>query len=311
MAVLNPPSALPGLARSITNHLIKSRASYDVERITALFAPSGISNSPDRTRGVDNTLRAARAIGLIMQDSSGTLTVPEDVAARSSGGGLTREEFRQVLRRAALNLRRDGNPWAGDIEARTAGARDLSRALSWFLAQDALGPALSWRGKGRHSVELLQSEQLRHLADEERPFSNDTRWGAFGRWALALGLAEPAIAEAGGGLVPLPLRAVRDVVLRMQPGKRPIGAFLTELATELPVLEGGVARAGLRALLGEDPDPGIRNESVDTSVSQSMLVLEEEQVLELTYGSDADARVLGDPEGRKVSNVEVLIGVRR
>jgi hypothetical protein len=309
MAVLNPPSALPGLARSITNHLLTDPSSYDEERLTALFAPRGISDIQDPTRGVDNTLKAARAIGLITQQPSGIVEVSGVVKARAKGKAFTRNEFRQVLRQMALDVKRDGNPWAGDLEARTAGARDLSRAASWFLSQDALGPALSWAGKDIHSVQELQSNQLRHISDDERPVGNNTRWESFARWALALGLAE---ATAPYTLVPLPLRAVRDVVERMVSGVRPVVTFLNEISTELPVVDGGVSRAGLRALLDEDSDPGVRANAVDTSISQSLLILEDEGRVKLIYGADAEARVFTDPEGdRKVSGVEVMDGVER
>ena len=322
MAVLNPPSALPGLARSITNYLLTSRAVYDEVRLTALFAPPGISDGGDRTRGVDNTLKAGRAIGLITQERSGPVTVSEVVKVWSKGSPFTREEFRQVLRKLVLDMKRDGDPWTGDIEARTAGARDLSRALSWFLAQDALGPALSWSGIDQYSAQWLQSQQLRHLPDQDRPIVNDTRWGAFSRWAVALGFAEPAAVHARPaigpattvlvGLVPLPLRAIRDVVCLMETGRRPVAAFLDELTAALPVLDGGMVRRGLGEMLEEDPDPGVRGNAVDTSISQSLLILEDEGHLKLTYGADAEARVFTDPEGdKRVTSVDVMDGTGR
>jgi hypothetical protein len=312
MAVLNPPGALPGLARSIVNHLLTARASYDVARLTALFAPAGINTSEDWTRGVDNTLSAARAIGLIETPRGGTVVIPEAVRSRTRGRPFTRPAFRRLLRELVLDVRRDGDPWAVDDEARTAGARDLNRALSWFLAQDALGPAMSWTGPDEHNVERLQSTQLQHLPDEDRPILNDTRWGAFGRWVLAMGLGEPAPTRGGGtGIVPLPLEAIRDVALRMERRTWPVAEFLDALATALPVLDGGVFRDGLRTVVSEEPDPGVRAHAVDSSIAQAVLLLEEERCLELTYGSDAEARVFMDPAGdRKVINVEILNGTR-
>lgn len=312
MAVLNPPGALPGLARSIVNHLLVARASYDIPRLTALFAPAGINTSEDWTRGVDNTLSAARAIGLIEAPRGGTVVVPVAVQEWAGGRPFTRPGFRRLLRELVLDVRRDGDPWAVDDEARTAGARDLNRALSWFLAQDALGPAVSWTGADEHSAERLQSTQLQHLPDEDRPIVNDTRWGAFGRWVLALGLAEPAPIRGGGtGIVPLPLDAIRDVALRMEPRKWPVAEFLGALAAALPVLNGGVFRDGLRTALSKEPDPGVRAHAVDSSIAQAVLLLEDERCLDLTYGSDAEARVFMDPTGdRKVINVEILNGTR-
>lgn len=312
MAVLNPPGALPGLARSIVNHLLLTRATYDVPRLTALFAPAGINTSKDWTRGVDNTLSAARAIGLIEASRGEEVALPETVQNKAEGRSFTRAAFRRLLRELVLDVRRDGDPWAVDDEARTAGARDLNRALSWFLAQDALGPALTWTGPDEHNAERLQSTQLRHLPVEDRPIVNDTRWGAFGRWVLAMGLAAPApMRGADTGIVPLPLDAIRDIALRMERRKWPVAEFLDALAVALPVVDGGVFRDGLRNVLSEESDPGVRAHAVDSSIAQAVLLLEDERCLDLTYGSDAEARVFMDPAGdRKVINVEILNGRR-
>lgn len=307
MAVLNPPGALPGLARSMTNHLLTSRASYDVDRLTQLFAPEGLSDSPDWTRGVGNTLQAAKAIGLLNLERGGTVTVSESASEQTEGRPFSRSSFHRLLRDLVLDMQRDGDPWSTEQEARTAGARDLARALSWFLAQDALRPALSWGGQDDHSVQALQSEQLRHIPDDERPFVNDTRWGAFSRWAVALGFVEPAPVTTGGiGLVPLPLGAIWDVVARMEHRVWPVGAFLQALADSLPVLDGGLVRAGLRRIMAEEADPGVRAYAVDTSISQVVLMLEDEGMVTLSYGSDAEACTFSDTESdRKVTNVEV------
>ncbi len=312
MAVLNPPGALPGLARSMTNHLLTARAAYDVPRLTALFAPEGLNESKDWTRGVDNTLQAARAIGLLEGPRGEAVEVSGTVRERSGGRPFSREEFRRTIRDLALDLKRDGNPWAVDADVRTSGARDLSRALSWFLAQDAMGPALTWTAPDEHNAERLQSTQLREIPEDDRPIGNDTRWGAFSRWALAMGLAEPAPIRGGGtGIVPLPVGAIRDVVLGMERRVWPVGEFLDALGAALPVVDGGVVRAGLRDVLPEEPDPAVRADAVDSSISQSVLLLEDEGHVTLTYGSDAEARVFVDPEGdRKVINVEIRNGGR-
>jgi hypothetical protein len=55
----------------------------------------------------------------------------------------------------------------------------------------------------------------------------------------------------------------------------------------------------------------VRADAVDSSISQSVLLLEDEGHVTLTYGSDAEARVFVDPEGdRKVINVEIRNGGR-
>lgn len=309
MAVLNPPSALPGLARAIVNHLLVSRAAYDEERLTALFAPPDLWEG-DVTRGVDNTLKACRALGVVVQNRESGLSVSDAVREASRGGAFTREAFRVLLRSAVLDLSRDGDPWLqGD--GRTTGAKDLMRALAWFLNQDALGPPLSWLTQGEGNVQTMQDQQLPDLPDEDRPILNDTRWSSFSRWVVPLGFADAATASAGTGLVPLPVLAIRDAVKRMSPGTRPVEAFLASLVRELPVLPGGAVAEGLRVQFGEDPDPSVRRGGLASGVAQSLLILEDEGLLTMSYGADADASrtLFEDGDSRQVSSVTVGEGV--
>lgn len=304
MAVLNPPSALPGLARVIVNHLLLSRAVYDEERLTALFAPSDLGDG-DVTRGVDNTLRACRALGVLVQGPEQRISVSQGVQEAYNGVAFTRDAFRVLLRSSVLDLRRDGDPWLQGEGGRTAGAKDLMRALAWFLNQDALGSSLSWRAQGEGNVQTMQARQLPNTAEEERPIVNDTRWSSFTRWVVALGFAEAATGLGATGLVPLPARAVRDVVQRMSPGSRPIEEFLGALARELPVLPGGSVSDGLRSQLSEDTDPSLRLGGLSSGIAQSLLILEDEGLLTMSYGADAAvARTLfEDGDSRQVSSI--------
>jgi hypothetical protein len=309
MAVLNPPSALPGLARAIVNHLLLSRAAYDEERLTALFAPADLGEG-DVARGVDNTLRACRALGVLVQGPEQRISVSQVVQEAYCGAAFTRDPFRVLLRSSVLDLRRDGDPWLQG-EGRTAGAKDLMRALAWFLNQDALGSPLSWRAQGAGNVQTMQARQLPNTAEEERPIVNDTRWSSFTRWVVALGFAEAATALGSTGLVPLPVRAVRDVVQRMPAGSRPIEEFLGALARDLPVLPGGSVSEGLRAQLSEDTDPSRRLGGLPSGVAQSLLILEDEGLLTMSYGADAAvARTLfEDGDSRQVSSITLGVGV--
>lgn len=309
MAVLNPPSALPGLARAIVNHLLVSRATYDEERLTALFAPADLDEG-DVTRGVDNTLRACRALGVLVTGQEQRIAVSPSIQEASRGVAFTRDTFRVLLRSSVLDLGRDGDPWLQG-EGRTAGAKDLMRALAWFLNQDALGPPLSWRMQGEGNVQTMQDRQLPNAAEEDRPILNDTRWGSFSRWVVALGFAEAATASGGTGLVPLPARAIRDAVKRMSPGPRPVEDFLAALGREVPVLPGGSVGEGMRAQFSEHPDPSARRGGLASGVAQSLLILEDESLLTMSYGADAVATrtLFEDGDSRQVSSVTVSEGV--
>ncbi len=308
MAVLNPPSALPGLGRSIVNHLLTSRATYDEARLTALFAPAALGEG-DVTRGVDNTLRACRAIGILVQGEGQRILVSTRVQEAANGTAFTRDRFRALLRSSVFDLSRDGDPWMPG-EGRTSGGKDLTRALAWFLSQDALGPPLSWRAQGEGNVQVMQGRQMVNTPDEDRPIVNDTRWSSFTRWVVALGLAEAATAAASTGLVPLPVRAVRDVVVAMAPGVRPVDDFLSVLTRELPVLPGGSVSDGMRNLLSEQADESARVGGLSSCLAQSLLLLEDEGLLVMSYGADAPvARTIFEDGGsRQISSVEVASG---
>jgi hypothetical protein len=307
MAVLNPPRSLPGLVRSIINHLLDSRAKYDEDRLQRLFVPDGLNDDLGRLDGIKNTLAAMRALTMIASDSEGHLSPSTSVLDASEGEPFTRDAFRTVLREHVLDLARDGDPWQLDDEAaRTAGARDLTRALSWFLAQDALGAPLSWTGQGASNAQELQAGQMPGWSNDDLPLSNDTRWAAFSRWAPALGFAEAASAGSIQGLVPLPIRAVRDVICSFEGDEWMISDFLAHIGSRLPVLAGGPLRRSLTNLLDADPDPSVNDNAVDSSVAQSLLILDDEGTIRLTYESDAESRTLSSDQSQRFTHVHVL-----
>lgn len=301
MAVLNPPRSLPGLGRAIVNFLIDSRRAWTEEQLLEAFKPPGLNEAATAVEGVTHTLYVLRAIELLTLDA-GTVTVAG--AAARSGSALTPAGFRRVLQEHVFDLARDGDPWqVGPRDVYTSGARDLTRALSWFLAQDALGRPLSWTG----TVQQLQAAQFPDPDNETWALTNDTRWGAFARWARALGMASPPLAQSG--LVPLPVVAIEDALEGIPAGRMPISEFLDTLAARIPVLHGGLIRASLTQLLpGGDPDPGIRNDCADSSIGQALRVLEDRGRLAFTTLPDADGVRLSQIDTTRQTHVTLLQG---
>jgi hypothetical protein len=306
MAVLNPPRVLPGLGRAIVNFLIESRSTWDEPGLVDAFKPEGVNDSPAATDGVTNTISAFRAIGILTNDSQGNITVASDVTLRNSG--FDRAAFRRMTLTHVLDLGRDGDPWSvGEGEANTSGARDLARALSWFLAQDALASPLRWAD----NVEKLQSEQFSTSQNDKWALINDTRWNAFFRWAPALGLAVPSVVRAKPGLVPLPTVAVADAVDEMVSRRMPIQEFLSALAQKLPVLPGGVIRNGLVMRLGTDPDPGVQANAVDTSVAQVLRLLESRGRVAFENLADADGVQLAPGDEVRTTHITLKGGKKK
>ncbi|MFC8235889.1 protein DpdG [Streptomyces sp. NPDC057284] len=306
MAVLNPPRSLPNLGRAIINLLTESRRPWTEEELIEAFKPSGLNEAPSAFEGVAHTLYTFRAIGMLSLDEAGVFTVPDSVATR--GTMLAPATFRRILQRHVFDVDRDGDPWQTPLgEVHTSGARDLLRALSWFLAQDALGRSLSWTD----NVQRLQQAQFPDPDNETWAITNDTRWGAVTRWSQALGIAAPSLVRPKG-LVPLPVVAIDDVLDELPAKQVPIGDFLARLAGKLPVLHGGPMRASLVASLPDgDPDPGLARNCADTSVGQALRVLEDRGRLVFDALPDAEGVRLLRSDTKRQTHVTLVRGGNR
>lgn len=304
MAVLNPPRSLPGLGRSIINFLIDARGEWTEESLLELFKPTGLNDGASAHDGLRNTVSAFRAIGMLTSGSGG-LTVTDSVTAL--GSKFSAAKFRRVMQTHAFNLERDGDPWQSKAdEAHTSGGRDLTRALSWLLAQDALGRPLSWVD----NVQTMQRTQFGSPNNEVWAITNDTRWTAASRWALALGVASPPMVKSAG-VIPLPVVAINDVLDELPPGRTPIAEFLTRLGSKVPVLHGGAVRTALTAHLGNDPDPGIAADCADSSVGQALRILGERGRLTFETLPDAHGVRLSRSDNIRQTHVTLKRGGKR
>jgi hypothetical protein len=305
MAVLNPPRSLPGLGRSVINFLIAARGEWDEQKLLDLFKPEGLNNSQSASDGLTNTLSAFRAIGML-KSQSGKIAVSDSVT--SVGSKFSSAEFRRLMRAHVIDLERDGDPWhLEEGDAHTRGSRDLTRALSWLLAQDALGRPLSWT----EQVQTLQISQFRTSANDKWAITNDTRWTAASRWALALGLAAPPMVMKSAGVVPLPLVAVSDVLDDLPAGRMPITEFLVKLGTKIPVLHGGSVRTALNSHLGSDPDPAVAEGCVDSSVGQVMRILEARGRISFETLPDAQGIRIARSDNARQTHVTLKSGGKR
>lgn len=305
MAVLNPPRVFPGLGRAIVNFLLENRSTWDENRLVDAFKPQGVNEDVSAPEAVRNTVSALRAIGILMNDSQGNITIADSISAQ--GLQLNRPAFRRLLLRHVLDLSRDGDPWSvADGEASSFGARDLTRALSWFLAQDALGSPLRWAD----TIQNLQFAQFGTNDHSQWAIVNVWRCGPFERWTEALGLGVPSVVRAKGGLVPLPTIAIADAVAEMPVTRMTIQEFLGALSLKLPVLHGGTVRSGLVARLGLDPDPGVQGSAVDTSIAQALRSLEGRGQLEFESLADADGVYLSRSIEKRTTHVILKNGMK-
>ncbi|MFI5509104.1 protein DpdG [Mycobacterium sp. NPDC051804] len=310
MTVINAGggAALPGLGRLIVSTLAEAEFEMEKDKLRSRLLPESLHAGKSPLSNIDATLLALKDIGVTEERDAKVLLVPQ-AQTMLHGSRIPRSLYRKLLQHFMFTVG-DADPWrlaAGDTL--TSGTKDINRALSWSLAQDVRS-TLTWdkTNGGLLSVQLIQQDQLPD-SPELRPFANGVRWGAFMRWAAALGMAQPAFQVAG--IYPDATVAVRDQVLDMPSGRQTIDGFLDTLTSRLPVLSGGELHLGFLQHTSADPDPDAAIGLLDTTLAQSILALEEEAILELPPPqADATGRTigLGTTPQRRLTHIEVIGG---
>lgn len=305
MTIINAVGSLPGLGRLIVNTVLSAGNVTDRSKLYSQILPEAIRLSDNPTSNLDATLIAIRDSGLLAQTGEALEATPR-VVDFCQGKLLTKDQFRRLLQISIFETNNE-DPWEQTNDERlTSGAKDLNRALSWFLAQDVRS-SLTWNksGGGLDSAELLQNQQL-PTAVTVRPFANDVRWTTFTRWSVALGLAEPVL--TGNGLHPNPTVAIRDVTLEMTPGLRNVESYLGVITRQLPVIGGGSIRNSFLKVAGKDPDPDSAVGLIDTSIAQALLSLEEENLVVMPPPtSDANGKSIGlGSTERQITHIQIF-----
>ena len=207
MALLNPPQILPAVARVLFRAL-QAADGFGLPRaeLARSVAPSTLPRGEgtatgDGSKGFDDTLTACLTIGLFDRDGDMIrlhFELPDHARDRRQRDHHFRAMVRDLVLREALNY----GLWDSSEEA-----RDLTRALAWYLAQNPLRPPAPWNEP--NGVDVAQERQF---GAGERVFSNDTRWGAFDRWATFLGFGHHLPRDAKTVLIPDPTEVIRHVL---------------------------------------------------------------------------------------------------
>lgn len=285
MALLNPPQILPNVA-AVLLRAVRGSEGQQVSReeLEGAVAPSALQRneggaSGPGSKGFDDTLTACVVIGLFERDGDVIRLdprLPDDVGDRRK-----EPDPRRLLRDLVLAEQLNFGLWDS-----TEGARDLTRALAWYLAQDSLRSPGGWNEQG--GVDLVQEAQF---AASERVFSNDTRWGAFTRWATFLGFAVRIPRETKTVLVPDPTTAIRDVAATLlRSGRTEINAFVEELGRRLPVLDGGAYRLAVEARMRPDA-VAASSDQLSPSLAHALLRLRDERFLVIEDLADAPTKM--------------------
>jgi hypothetical protein len=285
MALLNPPQILPNVAAVLLRAVRGAEGQQaSKDELARAVAPAALQRgeggaSGPGSKGFEDTLTACVVIGLFERDGDLIRLHPQladDLSDRRKD-----PDPRRLLRELILAEQRNFGLWDS-----TEGARDLTRALAWYLAQNPLRPPGGWNEPA--GVDLVQEAQF---AASERVFSNDTRWGAFTRWAMFLGFAVRMPRDSRTVLVPDPTAAIRDVGSALfGSGRTEIGAFVEELGRTLPVLDGGEYRRAVEARMRSDT-VSTSSDQLSPSLAHALLRLRDERFLVIEDLADAPMKM--------------------
>jgi hypothetical protein len=180
-----------------------------------------------------------------------------------------------VLRGIALAPENNERFW----EAKENKSADLSRGLSWILAQDVYS-----MDTGSHTK--VAAFELEQVADPSKHIvQNDTRWNALRTWMLYLGFAR------GGSQIAIdPTGALGDALPRILPGDElmPAALFVERAAMQLPVLDGGKYRLQVEDVLSESNWKRPRQGHLSTSLSRAIRRLEHSGAIATEGKSDSE-----------------------
>ena len=282
MALLNPPQILPSVARALFRALQSSdRFTMGKDELARLIVPPALNRAEDTlsgpgSKGFDDTLNACVMIGLFSRDANDVglhPALPDYARDRRVADRRLRPLIRDLMLRDEINE----GLWDS-----SEGGRDLTRAVAWYLSQSPLAPPMRW-----NEPLGVDTAQERQFESSERIFSNDTRWGAFTRWATFLGFGRFLPTDAKEVLVPDPTDALRDVLPTMlSPQRQEVLPVVEALGRRLPVLDGGRYRREVEARMR----PGAVHSASDLlspSLSHALLRLRDEGLILLENLADA------------------------
>lgn len=274
MSIVTVAEAVPNRLLTIYATLLARSNGETRERLKAQMVPPSLRGGRDNqsTAVFDNSLREARAVGLVTEDGD-NLIVPTN--ARPESSQSEEEAFRARILRVLCD----------DALANDTGQSNVAPAMAWLLMQNPLRP-VPW---SENPLPML-TRQLSGGVNFD--LGNASRLQTLAYWARHLGFAR----LVGAGqvyIVPDPHDAISrllpdvfddDVALRAS-------EFRKRLAAHCPVLEDGAVRNRVEQQAREDI---VRSnpQRLSRSTSLALLRLEACGRIELEQRSDAEVGIL-------------------
>lgn len=275
MSILNLPSdGLFNILIVLTRALVKFGNKGREELLRSCGSGLGISD----TKLLSPTLNRWTELGLFAAD--GELVAISELHRKrfSKDPDSSENQLPQVVREIAFAPENNARFWETDGNK----AADLSRGLSWLLAQDIYQIDTSSHQK----IADLEGSQVTDKS--KRIFQNDTRWNGLKTWMPYLGFA-----RNGAQLAIDPTEAVRDVLPEVFGRELHLPAleFVSRVAERLPVLDGGSYRAKIESELNRQVLAPYPPGHISTSLSRAIQRLDRERLIATDQRSDSDQGV--------------------
>jgi hypothetical protein len=287
MALINVGASFPQYMWAVTRLMLASGGKLAEKDAKLLLTPPSLTAGENDEYNV--AVKTLADLDIVTR-VDGIVALGEEARTLSSDDVTG---FNGLLRRAALDPARNaGLAETDDL----GGAKDLMRALAWFLTQDP-ATSLDWGA----AASLQDGAFPSHLPP---PFANSARWDYFVYWAPALGFAASPLLNEGLStrLVPDCTVAVRETVLGLWNKGQSVNPSeaVNRIVEALPVLPGGAYSRSLGLTV---PDG-----AVPSSLSNALLTGHEVGWITLDQQSDAaDVIFLTDSGGTRtgVSNLTI------
>lgn len=240
MAFLQP-DILPAMAEAIHRQLRMARGGrLKRNALESSVVPAVTGRGSGGLKLFNDTLRELSVIGAVT-------TTDDDVRLPDSPSAREPDQMSHLVRERAMAAELETDLWEKDDAGSLVliGARDLVRALAWFLNLNVTEGPFDFDATDPKITELQEHQT------GERPIFNIERWRPFVRWGRYLGFLSDMSLYSGSGasvatVLPDPTGAMRHALPKIL-GKdwMPMDSVLVSLAQELPVLDGGVYRRAM------------------------------------------------------------------
>lgn len=250
MSVLNLPN--DGIF-NVLIVVVRTLVRFGPQTKAALLKLCGAETGKVEAGYLNNVLNRWEQLGLFSTED-GVVKIREPYKSQLGvNADVAEARLPGVARTVALSPENNVRFW----EQEESRAADLSRGVSWLLAQDVYKLDTS----GHDAVSRMESDQL--LDKSHCILRNDVRWNGLQAWMTYIGFA-----RGGAQLTPDPTAAVKDVLTDVFDGETTLTAidFVKQVAIRLPVLDGGAYRVELEGVL----DPAAWRRPAENRLSSSL-----------------------------------------